>query len=641
MIPQPFIDELLARTDLVELVGRYVKLRKAGANFLGLCPFHGEKTPSFTVSPSKQFFHCFGCGANGNAIGFLIDHAGFGFVDAVEELARQAGLEVPRTTGGTPAPRRDEGVLTALMRAARFYKRRLADSPEAVAYLKGRGISGATAARFALGYAPAGWRPLEAAFADYAAPALVAAGLVIEPEAPAQAGPHERRRYDRFRDRIMFPIRNPRGQVIGFGARVLGSGEPKYLNSPETAVFSKGRELYGLYEGREALRREACAIVVEGYMDVVMLAEQGIGNVVATLGTATTGDHVRKLLRLVDRVVFAFDGDEAGHKAAWRALQNSLPHASDLKRIEFLFLPPEHDPDSFVRANGAAGFTRALEDALPLSRYLLQALAERAEPSSAEGRARMLAEAAPLLDELAAPALRLQLAHALAERVGITRDELAAYLEAGRERQAHAAATPERSSGWPAGNVGGPPFAGRYGEGQFRGGREASWSTQRAGGPDRRWPGRGRMGGGHGAVVRRLGVAVPRPDLERRLRLLAAWRPGLVHEAGDVSFLSAGLAAWFKTLRGLPAGADFDAACVALAAEAAGEVRQAREDAARDPQAVTGLGHDEALAELSDALAQLRQRDLRARIDALVAAGLETEAERLKYQELMALLQRS
>src|SRR5690606_6315934 len=404
-----FIDDLLARIDITDVVGRYVKLRRAGANLVGLCPFHAEKSPSFTVSPTKQFYHCFGCGAHGSAIGFLMNHAGFGFVDAVAELAQQAGLEVPRERTGETQQRRDPGVLESLAAAARFYKRRLVDSPRAIDYLKARGLSGATAARYALGYAPEGWRPLEGAVADYAAPALLAAGLVIEPEDDdGQASATERRRrYDRFRDRIMFPIRNPRGHVIGFGGRILDRGEPKYLNSPETAVFSKGRELYGLHEARDALRREGCAVVVEGYMDVVMLAEHGVGNAVATLGTATTGDHVRKLLRLVDRVVFAFDGDAAGRKAAWRALRNCLPHASDIKRIDFMFLPPEHDPDSFVREHGAEGFASACAQATPLSVYMLQALREGNDLDTAEGRARMLAQAAPLIAELGAPGLRL------------------------------------------------------------------------------------------------------------------------------------------------------------------------------------------------------------------------------------------
>ncbi len=394
MIPQSFIQDLLARVDVVDVVGRHVKLRKAGANYLGLCPFHGEKTPSFTVSPSKQFYHCFGCGAHGSAIGFLMEHAGLSYVDAIHDLAQSAGLQVPDEPGqGRDAPRRDPGLIEVVEAAARFYRLRLRDTPRAIEYLKGRGLAGETAARYGIGYAPEGWRSLQAAVPDYEARALVEAGLVIESgddggdaerasgaDAPGRAaGAAGRRRFDRFRDRIMFPIRNPRGQTIGFGGRVLGAGEPKYMNSPETPLFSKGRELYGIFEARDALRSENCAVVVEGYMDVVMLAQHGVRNAVATLGTATTPDHVRKLLRLVDRVVFSFDGDAAGRKAAWRALEACLPHAADTKRLEFLFLPPEHDPDSYVQAHGPEGFAQLLQQALPLSEFMLQALAARSD----------------------------------------------------------------------------------------------------------------------------------------------------------------------------------------------------------------------------------------------------------------------
>lgn len=382
MIPQSFIQDLLARVDIVDVVGRHVQLKKAGANFLGLCPFHGEKTPSFTVSPSKQFYHCFGCGAHGTAIGFLMEHGGLGYVDAIGELAQSLGVAVPQEAGpGGPPDRRAPALLELLAQAAKFYRRRLKEAPRAIDYLKRRGLTGETAARFGIGYAPEQWRALEAAVADYDIDEMAAAGLVVE--SVGEDG--RRRRYDRFRDRIMFPIRNPRGQVIGFGGRVLGQGEPKYLNSPETPVFSKGRELYGLYEARNAIRAEGCVIVVEGYLDAVMLAQHGVANAVATLGTATTADHVRKLLRLVDRVVFAFDGDAAGRKAAWRALEAALAQASDTRRIDFLFLPPEHDPDSFVRERGAQGFREALAGALPLSELLLRGLAERVDLATPKG----------------------------------------------------------------------------------------------------------------------------------------------------------------------------------------------------------------------------------------------------------------
>lgn len=430
MIPQSFIQELLARVDIVDVVGRYVKLRKGGANWMGLCPFHGEKSPSFSVSPTKQFYHCFGCGAHGSAIGFLMEHLGMSYPDAIRDLAREAGMEVPDDRAAVAdAQRRDPGLLDVLAAAARFYKARLRDTPKAIDYLKGRGVSGETAARFGIGYAPDGWRSLEAAVPDYQAAPLVESGLVIE--ADADGGDTRRKRYDRFRDRVMFPIRNPRGQVIGFGGRVLGKGEPKYLNSPETPLFSKGRELYGLYEARDAIRRAGCVIVVEGYMDVVMLAQHGVAHAVATLGTATTPQHVQKLLRLVDRVVFAFDGDAAGRRAAWRALEACLPLAADTKRIDFLFLPAEHDPDSFVREHGAHGFAEALAGALPLSELLLRELSGRVDLETPEGRARLQADARPLLLAMPEAALRLQLVQAVAAKAGIRAEDLQQYLRAG------------------------------------------------------------------------------------------------------------------------------------------------------------------------------------------------------------------
>ncbi|RZJ12508.1 MAG: DNA primase, partial [Rubrivivax sp.] len=320
MIPPGFIHDLLARVDIVDVVGRHVELKKAGINHKGLCPFHGEKSPSFIVSPSRQTYHCFGCGVHGNAIGFLIEHTGAGFVEAVEDLAQQVGMQVPQDER-SPEQRekakaekaRQESLTDVLARAADFYKAQLRKSPRAVEYLKGRGLTGQIAARFGLGYAPEGWRSLASGFPAYDDPQLVESGLVISPD--VEPG-EDAKRYDRFRDRVMFPIRNVTGEVIGFGGRVLDKGEPKYLNSPETPVFSKGRELYGLFEGRQAMRQRGYALVVEGYMDVVALAQHGFGNAVATLGTACTAEHVHKLFRFTESVVFSFDGDAAGRRAA-------------------------------------------------------------------------------------------------------------------------------------------------------------------------------------------------------------------------------------------------------------------------------------------------------------------------------------
>ncbi|MFA7665091.1 MAG: DNA primase [Burkholderiaceae bacterium] len=600
MIPQGFIQDLLARVDVVDVVGRHVRLRKAGANYLGLCPFHAEKSPSFTVSPTKQFYHCFGCGAHGSAIGFLMEHAGLGYVDAVTELARSLGLEVPHEAGpdgrgGAGPDRRAPGLLALLERAGQSYRQRLRDTPQAIDYLKGRGLNGAVAARYGIGYAPDQWRGLEAAMPDYDDPTLVEAGLVIEAE--PQDG--RKRRYDRFRDRIMFPIRNPRGQTIGFGGRILGRGEPKYLNSPETPVFSKGRELYGLFEARDAIRREDCVLVVEGYMDVVMLACHGVGNAVATLGTATTPDHVRKLLRLADRVVFAFDGDAAGRKAAWRALEASLPQAVDAKRIDFLFLPDAHDPDSFVRAQGAEGFREALATALPLSELLVRELAERSGLSTPEDRARLLAEAAPLLEALAAPALRLQLVHRVAELVRLSTDEVERYL-----------VTATSGSGRRAG----PASERREGPLPERSAGSQGWRDR----PPRR-------------------AAVVRPDLESRLRLLLALHPGLAATVEQGEWLSAELQQWIAIVAGLPPGSSVGNVVERLR-DADPAARQAFERAlALDAAALADLSAAEAAAELSAALAQLRDRHLRQQIDALARAGIRNDEDRRRYQALMAM----
>jgi DNA primase len=407
MIPQSFIQDLLARVDIVDVVGRYVTLKKAGQNFLGLCPFHGEKTPSFTVSPTKQFFHCFGCGAHGSAIGFLMEHRGLGYVEAIRELAQTAGVQVPEVSGRAAEAQLKISALTELLgRASDFYREQLKRSPEAVEYLKGRGLTGQTAARFALGYAPDSWQPLRAAIEKYDDPRMVECGLVIAEEG---------KRYDRFRGRVMFPIRNARGLVIGFGARTLGAGEPKYLNSPETPVFHKGQELYGLAEARDAIRRSGRAIVVEGYMDVIQLAQAGFEEAVAALGTAVTAAHVSALLRVTDHVIFAFDGDAAGRKAARRALEATLPVIADTKRASFVLLPEGEDPDSLIRSGGRAAFDNELARAMPLSQFFVRALAGGRSPNSAEDRAALTAEAKPLLLSMAPGAMRLQLLRELGD----------------------------------------------------------------------------------------------------------------------------------------------------------------------------------------------------------------------------------
>ena len=426
-IPQSFIQELINRTDVVEVVGRYVQLKKGGANYMGLCPFHGEKSPSFSVSPTKQFFHCFGCGKNGNAIGFLMEHGGMSFIEAVKDLAQSYGLQVPEDDAD-PADRqraqqqrqRQATLNEVLEKAGESYRKHLKSSPQAVNYLKGRGLSGEVAKLFGLGYAPEGWRNLASVFTDYQDALLVESGLVITHEESGE----EDKRYDRFRDRIMFPIRNVKGECIGFGGRVLGEGTPKYLNSPETPVFSKGRELYGLFEARTALREAGYVLVTEGYMDVVALAQLGFPNAVATLGTACTTDHVQKLFRFTDSVVFSFDGDAAGRRAARKALDGALPFATDVRNVKFLFLPAEHDPDSFVRAHGTDAFSRMVSDATPLSRFVMEVARDGCDIDTAEGRALLAAQAKPLWLAMPDGVLKTQLLNELADTVGIGQHEL-------------------------------------------------------------------------------------------------------------------------------------------------------------------------------------------------------------------------
>ncbi len=439
MIPDSYIQDLLARVDIVEVVGRYVQLRKGGANLLGLCPFHNEKSPSFTVSPTKQFYHCFGCGEHGSAISFLMKHTGASFPEAVRSLSGTIGMVLPEPERSprqqAQAAQRKSEVsrhTQALDRAQSLYLKQLRTSPQAIEYLKQRGLSGEIAKRFGLGWSGRDRQALSAVFDDYNDPVLVESGLVIEAD--------DGRRYDRFRERVMFPIHNARGALIGFGGRIIGKGEPKYLNSPETPVFSKGHELYGLWEGRQAIRKEGQVIVVEGYMDVVGLAQLGLGNAVATLGTSTTPDHIVKLLRASDKVIFSFDGDKAGRKAAWRALLACLPALRDDIAIRFLFLPAEHDPDSYIRAFGEAAFRAGLAEADALSRFLLDELASRHNLNEAEGRASCLHEAKPLIAMIPECALRLQIERELAKLVHLTPEELTRILAQAQAQAAQRAA---------------------------------------------------------------------------------------------------------------------------------------------------------------------------------------------------------
>jgi DNA primase len=422
-IPQDFIDDLVNRVDLSEVIGNRITLKKAGREYKGCCPFHNEKTPSFTVSPDKGFYHCFGCGAHGNAIGFLIEHDKMDYVEAIEELASLVGADVPRETNNNSAPQGPSNapLYELLTRVAQFYQQQLKEASQAVEYLKSRGLDGTTAQRFMIGFAPPGWDNLAKHLGDASTTReqLLSTGMLIR---------KEERVYDRFRERVQFPIRDSRGRVIGFGGRTMDGSEPKYLNSPETPIFHKGRELYGLYEAKQALRNIDSLLVVEGYMDVISLSQHGVHNAVATLGTATTPEHLKRIFRITQEVIFCFDGDRAGRQAAWRALQVSLPEMRDGRQIRFLFLPEGEDPDTIVKTEGSIGIQRRLDDSLPLSDYMLRELGEQTDMSSMDGRARLAELAKPLLRQLPDGVYRDLLSRKIAAEVGLDSDRLNQHL---------------------------------------------------------------------------------------------------------------------------------------------------------------------------------------------------------------------
>ena len=419
MIPESFIQELLNRVDVIDVIDKSVPLKKAGSNYVACCPFHQEKSPSFTVSPSKQFYHCFGCGAHGSALSFLIEYQGMSFVDAVEDLAKSVGLTVPQDTQKISPETKEKNLALgeALHMASQYYQSALKKSERAIEYLKKRGLTGQIAKTFQLGYAPQGWQNLESVFKKYDDEALNIAGLVLKND--------QGKRYDRFRDRIMFPIHNMKGEIIGFGGRVINPDDtPKYYNSPETPLFQKSQELYGLFAARRSIREKGCVLVVEGYMDVVGLAQFGVMNAVATLGTATSAFHIKKLMRQTDTIIFCFDGDHAGKAAAWRAMMNALPSLNDKVVLKFLFLPEEHDPDSFIRAHSKEAFESMMHDAMPLSQYLVQHLTEKNHLATQEDKVKFLNEAEPILKEITAPKLSLLLRKRFAELLRLNDKEM-------------------------------------------------------------------------------------------------------------------------------------------------------------------------------------------------------------------------
>ncbi|RZI43603.1 DNA primase [Herbaspirillum sp. HC18] len=580
MIPQSFIQDLLNRVDIVDVVGRYVQLKKGGANFMGLCPFHNEKSPSFTVSPTKQFYHCFGCGAHGTAIGFLIEYSGLGFVEAVKDLAQNAGMTVPDDDRLPPAQRAEVqaksiALSEVMTQACDYYRRQLRGAQQAVAYLKNRGLTGEVAAKFGLGYAPDGWDGLRSVFPDYGMAALVEAGLVIDKSEEEGAG---RKRYDRFRDRIMFPIRNTKGQVIGFGGRVLDGGEPKYLNSPETPLFQKGHELYGLFEARQAIREAGYVLVTEGYMDVVALAQLGFPQAVATLGTACTATHVQKLLRQTDHVIFSFDGDAAGRRAARRALDACLPYATDNKTLKFLFLPPEHDPDSYVREYGAEAFEQQVRDAMPLSQFLLKEVTQDNDLTTPEGRAKAQFDAKPLLQAMPPSGLRLQIVRGLAQQTQTTPAEIEALFELAQPVARAKVAPPRTKRTAPMGLerqmirllVAHPSLAGGLDEDALD------------------------------------AVAQLAPDNAAMLKQLI--------EACVALGPQANFAALAEQLRAL--NSDFDPLIAEIAADSESELDTAR-------------------LELAGAIRQTKMQVLKAELERLATTGLATEEARARYRELM------
>lgn len=429
MIPESFIQELLNRTDIVDIIDKRVQLKKAGANYVACCPFHQEKTPSFSVSPSKQFYHCFGCGVHGSAITFLMEYEGLTFVEAIEDIASSLGLSVPNEKITNIIEKKDNfGLEEALKIANHYYQKSLRNSPKAIDYLKSRGLTGKVAKEFSIGFAPEGWQNLEKTFKNYEDKVLEKAGLIQKND----AGKY----YDRFRNRIIFPIINEKEKVIGFGGRVIDSEDsPKYYNSPETPLFQKSYELYGLIYARKAIRDRGYVLVVEGYMDVVSLAQHDFKNVVATLGTATTIYHIKKLMRYTQDIIFCFDGDTAGKAAAWRAMMNALTALTDKVRLKFLFLPKNHDPDSYIRENSKQDFNKLAETSIPLTEYIIRNLTSTNDLTSQDKKVRLLNEVDPIINLLKAPRLSLLFRKRIAQLVGLDMEEISKILKAPKQEK--------------------------------------------------------------------------------------------------------------------------------------------------------------------------------------------------------------
>lgn len=603
-----------------------MQLKKGGINLLGLCPFHNEKSPSFTVSPAKQFYHCFGCGAHGSAITFLIEHTGASFPEAVRTLASAVGMAVPeenRSAGQKAASsRRREEVsqhTQILELAQKHYLAQLRESPTAIRYLKERGLTGLVAKDFGLGWASADRQALAKVFPRYDDPLLVESGLVIESE--------DGRRYDRFRERIMFPIRNAKGEIVGFGGRIIGKGEPKYLNSPETPVFSKGNELYGLFEARSAIRTEGCVIVVEGYMDVVGLAQLGIRNAVAALGTATTPTHIQKLLRASDKIIFSFDGDAAGRRAAWRALQTSLPFLRDDISIRFLFLPAEHDPDSYIRKFGEEAFRACVSESDALSTFFLNELATRHSVQELEGRSALVHEAKPLLMLIPAIALKVQLQNELARLVQFTPEELSQLLAQVLPHKMAGLPDPSRPTGGTQprtevlGNGNPMDTIGEYGNRPYE--AEAL-------------PNGGKLLGARARQGRQATTVRAVAPLARRLLRLLLTHPELVDQMGEqqIEILQSG--PHLDMVRDLivliqASGARHVGALI-QAADPGDDLGVLLVSVAEDLMAQEPLPNPQ--LEWEDAIRRIEVDGLKAEQQLLIGQGLNNLAEQQKYQEL-------
>ncbi len=657
MIPDSFIQDLLARVDVADVVGRYVQLKKGGINLLGLCPFHNEKSPSFTVSPTKQFYHCFGCGAHGSAITFLIEHTGASFPEAVRTLASAVGMSVPeenRSPGQKAATARRREEVSAhtkvLETAQTHYLAQLRETPAAIRYLKQRGLTGEIAKEFGLGWAGSDRQALAKVFTRYDDALLVESGLVIESE--------DGRRYDRFRERVMFPIRNVKGEIVGFGGRIIGKGEPKYLNSPETPVFSKGNELYGLFEARSAIRSEGCVIVVEGYMDVVGLAQLGVRNAVATLGTATTPVHIQKLLRSSDKIIFSFDGDGAGRRAAWRALQSCLPLLRDDISIRFLFLPAEHDPDSYIRQFGEEAFRACLAESDALSTFFLNELGSRHALKEVEGRSALVHEARPLLALIPQITLKVQLQNEFARLAQLTPEELTALLE----KEATPALVGLPAAGLPgavrAGAAASGGALGRVAQGRGAKGGEATSSPSKPigdefssddqafqgyhdapGGEPEFGRSAGRMAGRQPAArVDRRAVA---PMAKRLLRLLLT-HPELVDVMGEQQLELLERGPHLEMVRELIVLAQASGArhvgALIQAADPGADLGVLMASVAEDLMTQEPLPNPQ--GEWEDALRRIELESLKSEQEALIAEGLNNLQSQQNYRELSARITR-